>query len=144
MWRQSPALQFRPLAQHAFLIDQTQRRIEQLQQQADQLFNEQKAIKLRIQEEDSKERRNDVLITELKQEIARLDRKEERVGQELLELIQVADRAAERTAAHNIGLFISMICIFFFLRVISECFGNNSFCSIFNFSLILLQIIRCW
>ena len=112
MWRQSPALQFRPLAQHDFLIDQTQRRIELLQQQADELFNEQKAIKLRIEQEDSKERRNDVLITRLESQIARLDRKEERVGQELLELIQVAaaERAAARAAAaastapRNIGL----------------------------------------
>ena len=101
MWRQSPALQFRPLAQHAFLIDQTQRRIEQLQQQADQILNKQETIELRIEQEDSKERRNHVLITELKQEIARLDRKEELVRQELLTLIseRAADRAAERAVA---------------------------------------------
>ena len=99
MWRQAPAQQFRPLAQQDFLIDQTQRRIEQLQQQADQILIKQEAIELRIQQEDSKERRNDVLITRLESQIVRLGRTEELVRQELLALIQVADRAAERAAA---------------------------------------------
>jgi len=101
LWRQAPALQFRPLAQHDFLIDQTQRRIEQLQEQADELLNKQEAIELLIRQEYSKERRDDALITRLESQIARLDRKEELVRQELFTLIQVAaaERAAARAAA---------------------------------------------
>ena len=82
-------------------MDQTQWRIEQLQKRADKLLNKQEAIELLVEREKLKKRRNDALITELKDDLKPLLQERIAIYQELAGLRQVwaTDRAASVAAA---------------------------------------------